>query len=176
MECNKKISCVTTILWYIMNNERKWRWEFFGFRSLAEGRPVQAWFNLLPEEPDRYEITDLLDALQKANDRLWPKEVFDPLKGAEEISEIRIPNIRCERDGKVKSITYRIYGFFGPKNYEHSYTFLHGTEKRVKNDTVGKQIAKGRLDELLGGFADVHKFEFQEEPNSATTERPRRPS
>lgn len=159
-----------------MNDDRAWRWEFLGFRSVAEGRPVQVWFNSLPEEPDRYEITDLLDALQKVNDRPWSEEVFDPLEGAGGISEIKIPNIRCERDGKVKSITYRIYGFFGPKAYEHSYTFLHGTEKEVRNDTIGKRIAKGRLDELLGGFADVHKFEFQEEPNPETAERTPRPN
>jgi hypothetical protein len=159
-----------------MEDERTWRWKFLGFQSVAEGRPVQVWFNGLPEEPDRYEIKDLLDALQKVNDRLWPSEVFDPLEGAGGISEIKIPNIRCERGGKVKSITYRIYGFFGPRTYEHSYTFLHGTEKEVKNDTIGKQIAKGRLDELLGGFADVHKFEFQEEPNSEIAERTPRPN
>jgi hypothetical protein len=159
-----------------MKDDRTWRWRFLGFRSVAEGRPVQAWFNSLPEEPDRYEITDLLDALQKVNDRPWAKEVFDPLEGAGGISEIKIPNIRCERDGKFKCITYRIYGFFGPKAYERSYTFLHGTEKEVKNDAIGKQIAKGRLDELLGGFADVHKFEFQEEPNSETAEGTPRPN
>jgi hypothetical protein len=158
-----------------MNHERTWRWEFLGFQSVAEGCPVQVWFNSLPEEPDRYEITDLLDALQKVNDRLWSKEVFDPLEGAGGISEIRIPNIRCVRDGKVRSITYRIYGFFGPRGCEHTYTFLHGSEKKVKNDTIGKQIAKGRLDELLGGFADVHKFEFQKESDSAASERARSP-
>lgn len=158
-----------------MNLERTWRWEFLGFESAAEGRPVQVWFDALPEEPDRYEITDLLDALQKINDRLWPKEIFDPLIGAEGISEIKIPNIRCLRDGKVKIITYRIYGFFGPKGYGHCYTFLHGTDKDVKNDTIGKQIAKGRLDELTGGFANVHKFEFQEESDSAVAKRTPRP-
>jgi hypothetical protein len=158
-----------------MSIEKGWRWDFLGFESKAEGRPVQRWFDSLPDEPDRYEITDLLDALQKVNDRLWPKEVFDPLLGAGGISEIRIPNIRCERDGKVKVITYRIYGYFGPKQYEHSYTFLHGAQKEVKNDTLGKQIAKGRLDELLGGFADVHKFEFQKESYPTTPERPPNP-
>jgi hypothetical protein len=159
-----------------MKHDREWRWEFLGFQSGAEGRPVQVWFNSLPEEPDRYEITDLLDALQKVNDRLWPREAFDPLDGAGGISEIRIPNIRCVRDGNVMSITYRIYGFFGSRGYEHSYTFLHGTEKQVRNDTIGKRIAKGRLDELLGGFADVHKFEFQEEFNSPIAERTPRPN
>ena len=134
------------------------------------------WFDALPEEPDRYEVKDLLDSLQKINNRLWPKEVFDPLIGAGGIFEIKIPNIRCFRDGKFRIITYRIYGFFGPSGYEHSYTFLHGAEKDVKNDVIGKQIAKGRLDELLGRCADVHKFEFEEEPDTALAERPRRPN
>lgn len=156
--------------------EKTWRWQFLGFKSTAEGCPVQVWFNAVPEEPDRYEIIDLLDTLQKTNDRLWPDEVFDPLRGAGGISEIKIPNIRCFRDGKVKSITYRIYGFFGPRGYDHSYTFLHGTEKKVKNDTIGKQIAKGRLDELARGIATVHKFEFQEKSDSPLEEGARRPN
>ena len=160
-----------------MNLERAWRWQFLGFESAAEGRPVQVWFDALPEEPDRYEITDLLDFLQKTHNRLWPKEVFDPLIGAGGISEIRIPNLRCFRGGKVKIITYRIYGFFGPKEYgQHCYTFLHGNQKEVKNDTIGKQIAKGRLDELTGGFAGIYKFEFQRGPDSTAAERPRRPN
>jgi hypothetical protein len=154
-----------------MSVEKTWRWEFLGFESLAEGRPVQAWFDALPEDPEHYEITDLLDSLQKTNDRLWPEEVFDPLRGASGISEIRIPNIRCFRDGKYKIITYRIYGFFGPRN--HCYTFLHGTDKDVKNDTIGKQIAEGRLDEIRGGLATVHKFEFQKESNSPPEKGPR---
>jgi hypothetical protein len=159
-----------------MGRERTWRWGFLGFESAAEGRPVQAWFNALPEEPDRYEIVDLLDALQKLNDRLWPKEVFDPLSGAGGISEIKVPNIRCFRDGKARQITYRIYGFFGPEGYEHCYTFLHGTEKGVKNDRTGKQIAKGRLDELLAGHAGAHKFEFEEGPASTAAQRSPRPN
>src|SRR5438874_8559877 len=106
------------------------------------------------------------------------KKYFDPLRGEGGISEIKIPNIRCFRDGKAKSITYRIYGFFGP--YKQCYTFLHGTEKEVKNDTVGKQIAKGRLDELprdLGtGRVSVRKFEFEEKSDSKTEEGPKRPN
>jgi len=146
-----------------------WRWQFLAFKSKAEGQPVQIWFDALPED-DKYEITDLLDYLQKVTDRLWPEAVFDPLKGAGGISEIKIPDIRCFRDGKVKSITYRIYGFFGPKGYIHSYTFLHGAEKSVKNDVVGKQIAKGRLDELERGTAGIHKFEFTGERNPQAAE------
>jgi hypothetical protein len=156
---------------------KTWRWEFLAFQSAAEGRVVQRWFNALPEE-DKYEITDLVDALQKMNNRLWPEEVFDPLKGAGGISEIKIPNIKCFRDSKAKIITYRIYGFFGPG--KRSYTFLHGAEKDVKNDTIGKQIAKDRLDELRRGLpiglASVHKFEFEEGLDSETEEKPRRPN
>ena len=158
-----------------MYRDKTWWWEFLAFRSTAEGRVVQAWFNGLPED-DKYEIADLLDALQKTNDRLWPKEAFDPLKGAGGISEIKIPNIKCFRDGKTKIITYRIYGYFGP--YKHCYTFLHGKEKDVKNDTIGKQIAKGRLGELQRGLstgvASVDKFEFEAGVDSKTEEEPRR--
>jgi len=154
--------------------EKTWRWQFLGFESAAEGKPVQDWFNALPEDPEQYEIKDLLNLLQKTNDRLWPDAVFDALRGAKGISEIKIPNIKCFRDGKYKIITYRIYGFFGPKGYDHSYTFLHGTDKDVKNDAIGKQIAEGRLEELTRGLATVHKFDFQGGPYSQTEKGPRR--
>lgn len=136
---------------------------------------MQSWFDSLPEEPDRYEIIDLLEFLQKTNDRLWPDAVFDRLEGAGGISEIKVPNIRCFRDGKFKVITYRIYGFFGPRNIPHSYTFLHGTHKNVKNDTVGKLIAKGRFDEFTTGTASIQKFEFQVRPNPPTSQGTRCP-
>jgi hypothetical protein len=160
-----------------MLRDKTWRWEFLAFKSNAEGCPVQRWFDSLPDE-DKYEITDLLDTLQKTNDRLWPEAAFDGLKGAGGISEIKFPNIRCFRDGKVKSITYRIYGFFGPTGLGHCYTFLHGTEKEVKNDIHGKQIAKGRLDELgRGGYtASVVKFDFEKDSSKEVKEEPRSPN
>jgi hypothetical protein len=160
--------------------EKTWRWEFLAFHSVAEGAPVQEWFDSLPDDPDRYEIIDLLDSLQKTNDRLWPEKIFNPLIGAGGISEIRIPDIRCFRGGKYRNITYRIYGFFGPRNHPHSYTFLHGTHKNAKNDIVGKQIAKGRLDELTtaitSGTVSVRKFEFQKRSDSKATGGAPRPN
>jgi hypothetical protein len=156
--------------------EKTWRWRFLGFESPAEGRVVQRWFKALPEDPERYEIVDLLDTLQKTNDRLWSDEVFDPLRGAKGISEIKIPNIKCFREGKFRVITYRVYGFFGPTSHDHCYTFLHGTEKGVKNDTIGKQIAEGRLEEIRRGLATVHEFKFQGEPDSALEEGARHPN
>ena len=158
-----------------MASEEKPPYTFLAFRSVTEGRPIHRWFNPLPEE-DREEIVDLLDSLQKVQDRRWPKEVFDPLKGAEGISEIKIPNLKRFRDGKFKIITYRIYGFFGP--YNSCYTFLHAAEKDVKNDRIGKQIAEGRLEELRrefpGGTVSVYKFEYEEEPHPQDEEGARR--
>lgn len=152
-----------------------WRWEFYGFESEAEGRPAQVWFDsLLPD--DRDEITDLLDYIRNTTNKPWPKKVFDALDGEGGISEIKMENIRCFREGKVKVITYRIYGFFGPNELEHSYTFLHGTAKEEKNDRVGKDIAKGRLDEIRRGTARVHKFEFKKQSDRAVAKRPRRPN
>ena len=58
-----------------MNREKTWRWQFLTFESVIEGCPVQNWFDPLPDD-DKWEITDLLDTLQKANDRRWPEEVF----------------------------------------------------------------------------------------------------
>jgi hypothetical protein len=153
-----------------------WRWEFYGFQSDIEGRPVQAWFDSLSPE-DRDEIVDLLDYVRNTTNKPWPEKVFDPLAGEGGISEIKMDNIRCFREGRVKQVTYRIYGFFGPRQFEHSYTFLHGTEKEVRNDRIGKELAKGRLDEIRRGTARIpHKFEFQKRPDSAVEERPRRPS
>jgi len=160
--------------------KQTWRWQFLSFESLAEGRPVQNWFDSLPDE-DKWEITDLLDGLQKITDRRWPDEgkdrVFDALQGAGGISEIRFPNIKCVRNGKVKIITYRIYGFFGP--YKQCYTFLHGAEKEAKNDKPGKATAKRRLDELqrwglAAGLVSVHKFNVESNANSTTAEGPLR--
>ena len=160
--------------------EKTWRWQFLTFRWAAGGSPVQDWYDTLPDEPDRYEIRDLMDALQKANDRLWPDAVFDPLRGEGGISEIKIPGIRCLRDGKAQTITYRFYGFFGPKEYPHSYTFLHATAKQAKNDVEGKQLAKGRFHDFATGIESgrisIHKFEFTKRPSSKVVEWPSRPS
>lgn len=143
-----------------MNSGKTWRWEFLGFESEALGQPVQEWFDGLHPD-DKYEITDLLVYLQNTTERRWPDEVFDPLRGASGICEIRVPNLKMYRNGEYLEITYRIYGYFGPQR--GCYTFLHGTDKDVKNDTVGKGIAEGRLAELGRGEAGVHKFNFKEE-------------
>jgi hypothetical protein len=106
--------------------------------------------------------------------------VFDPLRGEGGISEIKIPGIRCLRDGKAQTITYRFYGFFGPKEYPHSYTFLHATAKQAKNDVEGKQLAKGRFHDFATGIESgrisIHKFEFTKRPSSKVVEWPSRPS
>jgi hypothetical protein len=152
-----------------------WRWEFYAFVSKAEGCPVQSWFDGLPQE-DKEEIVDLLDRVRNTTSRPWPERIYDPLKGEGGISEIKVENLTREREGKVEEITYRIYGFFGPKHLEHSYTFLHGTEKSVKNDRTGKAIAKGRFDEIERGTAGVQKFNHTRRPVSAVKEEPRRPN
>lgn len=130
-----------------------WKWEFLGFQSFQEGRPVQAWFNNRTVD-EKGEIVDILVYLQNTTSSLWKWPEFDPLLGAGGISEIRVPNIRSSKG----IITYRIYGYFGPGSRQ--YTFLHGTDKKVKNDTHGKGIAKQRLEQLKRGEANVHKFDF----------------
>ena len=154
-----------------------WRWEFYAFVSKAEGCPVQSWFDGLPLD-HKDEIVDLLDYVRNTTGRPWPEKMYDPLKGAGGISEIKVEKIPCERNGKLIEITYRMYGFFGPKERKHSYTFLHAWEKNVKNDRLGKKIAKGRLDELLRGGTDagVRQFDFEGRSDSQTEARPRRPS
>jgi len=130
-----------------------WKWRFLGFESASEGRPVQRWFNGLPDN-DKDEIIDLLVYLQNVTDGLWRRPEFDPLVGAGGISEIVVPDIR-----RFEGVAYyRIYGYRGPR--EHEYTLLHGTNKDVKNDKLGKRTAKHRLDQIERGEAGVHKFDF----------------
>jgi hypothetical protein len=134
-----------------------WKWGFLGFKSPDEECPVQIWFDRLCDE-DKEAIVDTLLYLEKIIDRRWPEQSFDPLVGAGGISEIKIAEFRSERNGIAQRITLRIYGFFGPVNYKRSYTFLHGTDKKIRNDREGKSLAKRRLDAILQGDADVHKF------------------
>jgi len=152
-----------------------WRWEFYAFVSEAEGCPVQSWFDGLPQE-DREEIVDLLDRVRNTTNRPWPERIYDPLKGEGGISEIKVENLTRLREAKVEEITYRIYGFFGPRHLEHSYTFLHGTEKSAKNDRLGKAIAKGRLEEIARSIAGVQKFNHKGRSGTKVEEKPRRPN
>ena len=135
-----------------MPEDQSWRWTFLGFQSASDDRPVQTWFDGLPDK-DRDEIKDLLVHMQNITNRLWRKPEFDPLEGAGGISEIRC-DIRDERG----VVNYRLYGYFGPG--EREYTFLHGICKKVRNDYDGKRIAKDRLHQI-GYGATVHKFSFE---------------
>jgi hypothetical protein len=130
-----------------------WKWKFYGFESLLEGRPVQEWFNNLPAD-HKDEIVYLLLQLQSATASKWRRPEFDPLKAAGGISEIIIRDIR----DWAGVAYYRMYGYFGPG--EHEYTFLHAIDKDVKNDIEGKRIAKERLDKIEREEARVHEFNF----------------
>jgi hypothetical protein len=137
-------------------------WIFLGYQSAEEGKPVQTWFDALPEV-DRYEIVSTVNYLQSLPicwDEIDEIEEFDSLEGEGGISEIRVPEIRREENGVRKKFAYRIYGVFGPK--EGAYTFLHGCAKPKRNDREGKRIAKERLGKLTRREADVHEFNFSE--------------
>jgi hypothetical protein len=136
-----------------------WKWTFLGFESEVEGRPVQVWYDGLSQD-DQDMLLDTLLYLEKMTDRRWPDSVYNALEGAGGISEIRIPEFRGIRNGTLQRITLRIYGFFGPREFKESYTFLHGTDKKVRNDKDGKGIGKRRLDEIWNGHATVHKFSY----------------
>jgi hypothetical protein len=137
--------------------KREWRWRFRGFESAADGRPVQLWYDNLPDDA-KDEIRDLLDYLQKMIGKLWRRPEFDGLYGAGGVSELRPNDIPLESAGAVEVATYRIYGYFGPN--EGVYTFLHGARKDVRNDTQGKRIARDRLRQVERGTATTHEFEF----------------
>src|SRR5579863_7183535 len=124
-------------------------WDFDGFESPKEGKPVQAWLDGLQAD-HRDEIKDRLAELQVTPRDEWEEPLFDPLVGEGGISEIRFDPIKCQR-GKFY---YRIYGAF--EEEEIRYIFLHATNKRERNDRHGKAIAKRRLLELGAGQAKTH--------------------
>ena len=146
------------------DSDDKWVWDFKGFESESEGRPVQRWFDDLPDEA-KEEIVDLVVRYLRIKTKSrWQRPSFDPLEGSCGISELIPRNITMETDRGVETLTYRIYGFFGPG--PHVYTFLHGTRKDVKNDEEGKRVACRRLDELRRRRgATVHTFRFEEKPD-----------
>lgn len=137
-----------------MATEEKWRWEFNGYESSNEGRVVQDWFNSLSSVV-REEIADIFQSLQLVTDSRWQRPEFDPLKGAGGISEVCPNDIRCDEG----SLTYRVYGYFGPN--EREYTLLLGKRKLERNDTHGKRVAKERMDRIARREATVHKFDFE---------------
>jgi hypothetical protein len=93
-------------LWYTVPEEEKWEWEFLGFKSDAEGCPVQLWFDALPDEA-KEEIEDLVRYLRVKTRSRWQRPGFDPLDGSCGISELRPRDVSVEVDGKLEEITYR---------------------------------------------------------------------
>ena len=138
------------------SEEQDCKWTFLGFESAKEGKPVQSWFNGLPED-HRDEIKDRLGILQVTPRADWEELFFDPLIGEGGIiSEIRFDGI-TDSSGKF---VYRIYGYFGPEE-EESYKFLHGKNKYpIRNDRHGKAIAKRRLQEIQNEEAKLHPFDM----------------
>jgi hypothetical protein len=130
-------------------------WEFYGFKSEHEGTVVQDWFNGLDMDAQD-EIVNLVQHLSVVPGGQWTRPDYDPLEGEGGISELRPRDVRTLAGNAV----YRIYGYRGCPN-KRCYTFLHGTDKDVKNDVEGKAIAKGRLNQLLCGTGgEVHEFDF----------------
>jgi len=151
-----------------MNSEDQGcKWTFLDFESADEGKPVQSWFDGLPEDHSD-EVKDRLSFLQVTPRSDWDDPYFDPLSGeGGEISEIRFDPVKCVR-GKFY---YRIYGFFGAEE-EESYKFLHATNKKVRNDKHGKAIAKRRLRQLQNREAELHQFSLDAEgPSEETGEK-----
>jgi hypothetical protein len=136
-----------------MKERKVWNWTFLGFETALKNRLVQDWFDGLPDIAQD-EARDTLGYLQHASIIEWKRPRFSPLE--EGISEVRF---------KAESITYRIYGCFWPEGTQQSYTFLHGTDKKVKNDTHGKGIAKDNLGKLRRREATTHQFKFESEPD-----------
>lgn len=134
------------------------KWKFYGYVTPAGGKDVQEWFDDLPEEA-KDEARDTLAYLQQLPASQWVRPEFSPL--GDEIGEIRF-KVNIEHEQR----TYRIYGTFWPEGQRHSFTFLVGKDKKVKNDKLGKKEAVKRLKKLRlprkqGGT--IHEFEFEKE-------------
>lgn len=133
----------------------EWRWQFRGFKSEGEGCPVQDWFNSL--DPDQQlDLVTLCEHLSRMTDSRWRLPEYDPLDGEEGISEIR-----SDFRGDQGMLYARVYGIQGWREHPRAYIFLHGTNKRVRNDAYGKAIARRRLGELEREEATTHEFDFQ---------------
>ncbi len=135
-----------------MKEAEKIVWRFYGYETPAKGRPVQEWFDGLSDE-ERDEALDTLSYLQVLPLKSWGKPEYELL--GDGLSEIRF---------KVSSLnkTYRIYGFFWPTgaDHRHSYTFLLGKEKKVKNDQLGIEESRKRKKKVEQNEAGAHEFKF----------------
>jgi hypothetical protein len=128
--------------------------KFFGIDVKDEGRVVQEWFDALSLDA-QLEILNMALHLESLPMGRWQRPDYDPLDGEGGISEVRPKDVR----GQSGNITYRIYGWRGHPD-KNSYTFLHGTDKDVKNDLEGKAEAKRRVGQLVRGEARIHEFDF----------------
>jgi len=136
--------------------------EFYGIEVYREGRIVQEWFDALDLDA-QLEILNMALHLERLPMGRWRRPDYDPLDGEGGISELRPKDVR----GVDGNIIYRIYGFRSHPN-KNSYTFLHGTDKDVKNDLDGKIQAKRRLGQLFRPETRVHKFDFTPKAASDT--------
>jgi hypothetical protein len=128
----------------------QWNWSFFGYQRLDGGKPVQDWFDGLPDDAKK-EARETIGYLQQLPNHLWKKPHFDPL-GGEDVTEIRF---------ETATHTYRIYGYAGgPSRARQLYILLFGHDKKVRNDTKGKSEATKRRAEIDRGAATFHPFEF----------------
>ncbi len=127
-----------------------WNWRFFGIEWSSTGRPVQEWFDSLPDDA-KDEVRDTIGYLQQLPIVAWKKPKFDRL-GGEEICEVRL---------ETQSHTYRIYGYHGPSSRGRQvFTFLLGCDKKRGNDTDGKREATKRKRYIEAEMATVHEFKF----------------
>ena len=126
-------------------------WVFHGYVTPAGTREVQDWFDSVLHEEERDEAKDTIGYLQILPLHQWKKPEYSLL--GEGLSELRF---------KVNSLnrTYRVYGFFWPKGRRHSYTFLLGRDKKVKNARADVAEARKRKVSVENGKANVHEFEF----------------
>ena len=127
-----------------------WNWRFFGLLWSTDNKPVQDWFDLLPEDA-KDEARDTFGYLQHLPIAAWKKPQFDPLKG-EEVSEVRF---------ETATHFFRVYGYYGPNSRGRQvYTLLLGHDKKSRNDKAGKREATKRKRSLDRGDAQTHEFEF----------------
>ncbi len=108
-------------------------WSFSGYVTEAGRRPVQDWYDGLPEE-EYEELQDTLNYL--ADIPIWKRPEFD--KVMPPLHEIQGKGI------SVKSCGTRIYGVFDP-GVRRRFVMLNGEEaKKKSHDMSGQRLALSR--------------------------------
>lgn len=132
-----------------------WNWTFKCYCRASNGAQgidvINEWYKLQDEEVQA-EMDAILEFLQNRPNTEWRRPKFDTLQGTkcQGLREIRI---------SVKSGTYRVLAYFGPRKQE--FTLLIGFHKKKQSDTDHAcQTAQRRKQEVEHDETRARKCTF----------------